>query len=447
MPTVLMLGWEFPPNIAGGLGVACHGLASALVKENVRVIFVAPTLHGNEDGGGIELISANTVCPSEKTTSSEVEWPFSGQSIGSSTFEMITIPATLDPYHIAATDSQTVVTQWNRPFFEERKNQAPQQLSREAKIKTPLQGGYGPQLFSEVGRYSQILGAVAEQFEFDMIHAHDWMTFPAGIEARRRSGKPFIAHFHATEFDRAGDGGSNMVYDIERRAVEESDRIVAVSNYTAGILVARYGADPRKIHVVHNGISSKDDDCVRSNHAIGDKVVTFLGRITYQKGPEYFLEAAKRVLTRIPDCHFVMAGSGDALPEMIRQVARARLSSHFHFTGFLKGREIDDLLAISSVYVMPSVSEPFGITPLEAIRAGVPVIISKQSGVSEILRHALQVDFWDVDAISNAICGILLHDSMGQTLTDHGKQEIKKLTWRRAGGKLRDLYRELTSID
>jgi glycogen(starch) synthase len=251
-----------------------------------------------------------------------------------------------------------------------------------------------------------------------------------------------VIHVHATEYDRAGEGGSSHVYDIEKTAINECDGIVAVSKWTSNVLVSKYNAIPEKIRVVHNGVFQNGEIKSRENNPLGDKIVTFLGRVTFQKGPEYFVEAARKVLKEFPDCHFVMAGSGDALPGMIHRVAGAGMSRNFHFTGFLSKKDIDRLLSFSNVYVMPSVSEPFGITPLEAIQANVPVIISKQSGVAEVVSNALKVDFWDTDALAQSICSVLKHKSLAETLRKGAMDDINSITWNSAAKKIKRLYYE-----
>ncbi len=449
-----MLGWEFPPQISGGLGIACHGLTAAMVKDHdVHVNLVLPVVHGNEPAAGVNLISANEKVISKSENAAEPAKPQQAMPppvkvSGSNKIVITRIPADLDPYRLAA-DHDRVSVPWNGSFSARQSSASgakPGAWSTHTTRATKLTGGYGPNLFDEVGRYADVVADMSESISFDIIHAHDWMTFPAGWGTSERTGKPLVVHFHATEFDRAGDNGSNMVYDIEREAVKRSTRIITVSQYTADLLVAKYGADKEKIRVVHNGIAAPEKssrkDVVRDRHIVGDKVVTFLGRITYQKGPMYFVNAAEKVLQQMPDCHFVMAGSGDTLPQVIKEVARRGMSKNFHFTGFLGSKEIEKVLSISSVYVMPSVSEPFGITPLEAIRAGVPVIISKQSGVSEVMPHAIKVDFWDTDAMSQAICGVLQHRSLAKTLVSGAREQITSITWEAAASKVKSLYQE-----
>ncbi|HZX74428.1 MAG TPA: glycosyltransferase family 4 protein, partial [Cyclobacteriaceae bacterium] len=305
-------------------------------------------------------------------------------------------------------------------------------------------GLYGTTLLDEVNRYGNVAREIARSHSFDVIHAHDWLTFPAGIEAKKISGKPLVIHVHATEFDRAGEKNINQrVFDIEKSGMMEADKIIAVSHWTKDILIKKYGISEEKISVIHNGVTPQTESDFSYLPKISKHIVTFLGRITYQKGPQYFIEAARKVLSQFPDAHFVMAGSGDLLPEMMMRVARAKISSRFHFTGFLKGEQIHQLWSVTDVYVMPSVSEPFGITPLEAIQAHVPVIVSNQSGVAEVMKHAIKVDFWDTDALANAIMSVLNHQPLSNSLKINSGRELKTLTWNRAAKKVNTLYEEL----
>jgi glycogen(starch) synthase len=250
---------------------------------------------------------------------------------------------------------------------------------------------------------------------------------------------------HATEFDRAGENGNPEVYAIERTGMEEADRIIAVSYLTRDRIISRYQIPEEKVVVVHNGIGPSTLTEPVVEPPIGKKIVTYLGRVTYQKGPQYFIEAARKVARKFPDVHFVMAGSGDMLAEMIERVARLKLSSRFHFTGFLRDPEVERIWSITHVYVMPSVSEPFGIAPLEAIRAGVPVILSRQSGVSEVIQNAIKVDFWDTDSLAGAICNVLKFKSLSDTLSSKSSAELRKVTWDIAAKKVIKLYHELST--
>jgi glycosyltransferase involved in cell wall biosynthesis len=274
-----------------------------------------------------------------------------------------------------------------------------------------------------------------------VIHAHDWLTYPAGIAAKSVSGKPLVVHMHATEFDRSGKNVNQNVYDIERKGMEEADRVITVSDLTKKIVIENYGIDPSKIYTVHNAVEpteDKDFGNIRKN--VKEKVVTFLGRITFQKGPDYFIEAANKILQKDENVRFVMAGTGDMMNKMIKRVAELKIGTKFHFTGFLKGEEVNRMFAMSDVYVMPSVSEPFGISPLEAMRSNVPVVISKQSGVSEILKHALKVDFWDVDALADSIYGLLNYKGLSSMFISHGKEEVDNLKWENAAFKVKEVY-------
>ena len=296
-------------------------------------------------------------------------------------------------------------------------------------------------LMEEVARYALIGSSIATKYDFDVIHAHDWLTYSAGIAAKETTGKPLVVHMHATEFDRSGENINTDVYAIERRGMEAADRVITVSNLTRNIVIEKYGIDPAKVVTVHNAVEPNDkpkSEYERSG--LDAKVVTFLGRITYQKGPEYFIEAAYKVHQVDPSIHFVMAGTGDMLEKMIRRVAQLGMGTHFHFTGFLKGDAVDQMFAMTDVFVMPSISEPFGIVPLEAMRLNVPVVISKQSGVSEVVKHALKVDFWDINGLADAIYGLCHYETLANCFKDQGKDEVDSLKWEAAAKKIKAVY-------
>ena len=310
-----------------------------------------------------------------------------------------------------------------------------------------LHGGYGPDLMSEVYRYACAAVAIARKARFDVIHVHDWMTYPAGILVRKLTGKPLVAHIHALEHDRSGDNMNRDVAGIERAGLEAADRVVAVSHYTKRLVMRQYGIPGDKIKVVHNAVSRSEADRVYAvpERCAHEKRVLFMGRVTFQKGPEYFVEAAKLVLGRIPDVRFVMAGSGDMLPNMVRRVAQLRIGSHFHFTGFLKDEEVDRMYAMSDLYVMPSVSEPFGIAPLEAMAYDVPVLISRQSGVAEVVRNAIKVDFWDIREMANKICAILSYPFLAAEEVRNCREELKTIRWENVADRLNAVYEQLVS--
>jgi glycogen synthase len=293
----------------------------------------------------------------------------------------------------------------------------------------------------EVSRYALLGSIIASEHEFDVIHAHDWLTYKAGIAAKEVTGKPLVVHMHATEFDRSGENVNTIIYEIEKQGMMAADAVIAVSNLTRNIVIEKYGIAPEKVFTVHNAVDPVDHEVTaKFTKGTDEKIVTFLGRITYQKGPEYFVEAAAKVLKKNSNVRFVMAGSGDMMNKIIRRVAQLKIADKFHFAGFLKGDEVVNMFQMSDVYVMPSVSEPFGISPLEAMRSNVPVIISKQSGVSEILKHAIKVDFWDVDAMADAIYGLLQYDGLNTMFRKYGKDEVDSLKWENAAVHVADVY-------
>ena len=295
----------------------------------------------------------------------------------------------------------------------------------------------------EVARYAMVGGTIAMQRkdDFDVIHAHDWLTYYAGIAAKELTGKPLVIHVHATSFDRGSvDNIDTRVFDIERKGMLMADRVVTVSNLTRNIVINRYGIDPGKVVTVHNAVDFSGRENLVVERGVKEKVVTFLGRITYQKGPEYFIEAAAKVLKRTKNVRFVMAGSGDMMNRCIRHAARLGISDRFHFTGFLRGMDVQKMFALSDVYIMPSISEPFGISPLEAMRTGVPSIISKQSGAAEVLKYAFKVDFWDVDAMADEIYALLSYPALADFSARAGYDEVNTLKWNGATAKLKQVY-------
>lgn len=450
---VLMFGWEFPPHLSGGLGTACYGLTQALTEEHVDVLFVVPRVYGDEPVSSVRLINASGVVSNEmeETTTSLVRESVRKDAAllyekeKRSRVQTIAVPVALTPYHSASAEHSYEIEEWNYTFSSETSyTREEQRLIGKTKTKASyiFSGGYGGKLREEVWRYADVSSIIAVQHEFDVIHAHDWMTFPAGIAAKKLSGKPLFVHVHATEHDRAGEHVNTFVYDIEKKGMEEADKVIAVSQWTKDIIVQRYGISDDKVVVVHNGVLQDERVPVFTAPPVGSHVVTFLGRVTHQKGPQYFVNAARDVISEFPNAHFVVAGSGDMLPQIIQRVAQLKLSAHFHFTGFLRKEEIDKVLSHTSVYVMPSVSEPFGITPLEAMHAGVPVIISNQSGVAEVISNTIKVDFWDTYSLAHVICSILKYKSLSKTMQENAWHELKEITWQKAAKKLNTLYHE-----
>ncbi|NOY51950.1 MAG: glycosyltransferase family 4 protein, partial [Chlorobi bacterium] len=331
-----------------------------------------------------------------------------------------------------------------RKVYDENKKTGEQYTSKVFSKQYEFSGSYGANLMEEVARYALIGSGIAAKESHDIIHAHDWLCYPAGIAAKKASGKPLVVHMHATEFDRTGGDVNQIVYDMEREGMEAADRVITVSNLTRKIVIEKYGIDPGKVVTVHNAVDQEvSKEILEIKSKMKEKVVTFLGRITFQKGPEYFIEAANKILQKDKNVRFVMAGSGDMLNKMIERVAHLRIADKFHFTGFLKGDDVSNLFALSDVFVMPSVSEPFGIVPLEAMRSKVPVVISKQSGVAEVLKHALKIDFWDVDAMADSIYGLCHYEGLSHMFKKYGKIEVENLKWENAAKKVKEVYSDV----
>jgi len=421
-----MFGWEFPPHIAGGLGTACYGLTRGLSHAGVEVLFVVPKTYGDEDQSYVRLTGAGDITVSKRNFSfDEVKKKITFLEVG------VNLLPYLSPEEFERFTSIDI-------------SESIKSTGSVFSANYQFTGGYGKNLMEEVARYALVASVIATENDFDVIHAHDWLTYPAGIAAKTASGKPLIVHIHATEFDRSGENINTSVFDIEKQGMEVADRVITVSNLTRNIVIEKYGIDPEKVITVYNAVESvKESKEIEIQKGVKGKIVTFLGRITYQKGPEYFVEAAYKVLQKNDQVHFVMAGSGDMMNKIIRRVAELGISTRFHFAGFLKGEEVANMFAMSDVYVMPSVSEPFGISPLEALRSNVPVIISKQSGVSEILTHAIKVDFWDIDAMADAMYGLLNYEGLSDMFRHYGKDEVDHLKWENAAIIVKGIYESI----
>ena len=420
---VLMFGWEFPPHIAGGLGTACYGLTKGLAKHEVEVLFVMPSASGDEDQSAVKILNASDVPFTQS---------WSDMQSFLSKVDFLKVSSNLVPYIDPQLYSEYAGSVMNKAEYE--------QFKVKYGCKYKFSGKYGSNLMEEVANYAMIAATIARENSFDVIHAHDWLTYAAGIAAKRVSGKPLVIHVHATEFDRSGENINTIVYNIEKMGMEEADRVITVSNLTRNIVINKYGIDPAKVVTVHNAVDFNEFKHIDAHRGVDDRIITFLGRITFQKGPEYFIEAAAKVLKRVSDVRFVMAGSGDLMNRSIRRVAQLGIADRFHFTGFLRGDDVKRMFAYSDVYVMPSVSEPFGISPLEAMKSNVPTIISKQSGVAEVLKYAIKVDFWDIEAMADAMYGLLEYPSLSQMSIRCGVEEVNALKWENAALKIKDVY-------
>jgi len=423
---VLMFGWEFPPHVTGGLGTASYGLTRGLATiPELDILFVVPKAFGDENPTRMDLLGANEV---------ELETRHFRFSDTLREISYLEVESNLVPYTSPEEYAALVkkAENENKRFVE---------TTMGGKLK--FSGTYGKDLFQEISNYALVAVKIAEDYQHDLIHAHDWLTYPSGIAAKEASGKPLVIHVHATDFDRSGGRVNPAVFEIEKKGMEAADRIIAVSNLTRNTIIDKYGIDPNKVETVYNAVEPlMDQEKIALKKGVSDKVVTFLGRVTMQKGPEYFIEAAEKVLRKMENVRFVMAGSGELLDKMVSWVAALGIADRFHFTGFLKGEDVFRMFSISDVYVMPSVSEPFGISPLEAMQSNVPVIISHQSGVSEILKYAVKVDFWDVDAMADAIYGYLNYPSLSSMFIKYGKEEVDTMKWENSARGVFNVYKD-----
>jgi glycogen synthase len=450
---VFMLGWEFPPFISGGLGTACYGLTKAMSGLGTDIMFVLPRPVTTPFSTHVRLVSPR---PGSPLASPSTEFRLDE-------FEHVTF-RTVDaqmgnPYQSAGQYSADRELEKNAEAIRQRALKATKVDPTEVPpIPAPRPSGampgfigatganspYAGDLFSEIQRYAALASEIARQEAIDVVHAHDWMTFPAGMAVAGVKGVPLIVHVHSTEFDRSGIHIDQRIYDIERRGMQSAMKIIAVSYLTKNLITHHYGVDPSKVEVVYNAIESNGHgmDVEKYNIHKDEKIVLFLGRITMQKGPEYFLAAAKKVLEVMDNVKFVMAGSGDMIRRTIEMAAGMGIGHKVLFTGFLRGNDVEKVFKMADLYVMPSVSEPFGIAPLEAMSHDVPVIISKQSGVSEVLTHALKVDFWDINEMANKIIAVLRHPPLARTLREHGSFEVRRLNWSDAARSCIGLYEE-----
>lgn len=438
---VLMFGWEFPPHISGGLGTACFRITEGLVKQGVEVLFVVPHRFEDEKENGSKILGANEVKFKVSSPTSVLNSPIVKKYFNNLSF--IEVNSHLVPY-IGGQDFYNMQNRWQEQSF--LKDNISTTIDNE-KVdfrSFDFQGGYAENLMDEVEKYALVATQIAKDYDFDLIHAHDWLTYKAGIVAKKISGKPLIMHVHATEFDRSGENVNQLVYDIEKEGMSEADHIITVSNYTKRIVVNRYSQPLEKITTVYNGIEEGDTKIKKLQNPFNKKIVTFLGRVTFQKGPDYFVEAAEKVIKKDPNIIFVLAGSGDMLNRMIALVGKKHISKNFFFTGFLRGKDVEKMFRMSDVYVMPSVSEPFGISPLEAMREGVPTIISKQSGVSEVVSYAIKVDFWDIDAMADAIYSLTHYPAISNMIKKNASQQLHTINWDKATKEILDIYNKVT---
>ncbi|MBO5720686.1 MAG: glycosyltransferase family 4 protein [Bacteroidales bacterium] len=414
----LMFGWEFPPHILGGLGTASYGLTKGMHKcGDMDITFVIPKPWGDEEKGFANIIGANNT----PVVWRDVDWSTVENQIGK----------TMNP--------QTYYDLRNNIYADFN------YIHTNNLGCIEFSGRYADNILEEINNYSIVAGVIARTVPCDVIHSHDWLTYPAGIHAKQITGKPLVIHVHATDFDRSRGNVNPDVFRIEKDGMNYADHIITVSNLTRQTVIEKYGISPDKVTTVHNAVEPMSEEimAIEMPRNPKEKVVTFLGRITMQKGPEYFVEVAAQVLRKTNNVRFVMAGSGDMMNKMIRLAAERDIADKFQFTGFLRGKQVYEMLKSSDVYMMPSVSEPFGISPLEAMQVGVPSIISKQSGCAEILNNVVKTDYWDVDAMADAVYSIITYPAMYTHMKEEGIREVNEIKWEYAGQKVIDIYRKV----
>jgi len=467
---VLMLGWEFPPHLSGGLGTACLGLTRALAGMSTEITFVLPTEASDEQAAHLRLLGAapapsgggGTVAPAAPPPAGG-KAPVSASPAPGVTMHAVPSGITT-PYPDGGEPLRTPdgLQAWlNNPDHAPLPTAPASGAGAAPASPVGARNPYAGDLLAEAHAYADRCVAMAKDLDFDVVHAHDWPTFPAAAAVSAATGKPWIAHVHSLESDRAGGvyEVNPQIDAIERGGVRGADAVIAVSRRTGDRILETCSIPPSRVTVIYNGIDLFDagvadvvagpgttaptPPALPQTRSDDEKIVLFLGRITAQKGPGYFLDAAQRVLEKYDRVRFVIAGTGDQSHELVARAGELGISDHVLFTGFLGAEDVDRVFRIADLYVMPSVSEPFGIAPLEAIQHDVPVIISRQSGVSEVLEHVLKVDFWDTDDLASKMLAVLRNPPLAQTLRENAGQELRRLNWRDAAEQCGSVYRSL----
>ncbi len=472
-----MFGWEFPPHISGGLGTASYGLTKSLSAiDDLEILFVVPKLYGDEDEDVANLIGAGDIRVKqykkkftdawtdyiqEISEKGEIDYITGKNKLNLKSIEFIEVKSKLQPY-LSPVEFEKFLEEKNiigakikidergKLYYEkDGKIKEINFSKKETEVysedgKFIFSGKYGSNLLQEVYNYARVATVIAKENDFDLIHGHDWLANAAGIAAKKVSGKPLVIHVHATEYDRGGAYRiDSRVFALEQAGMMAADKIITVSNLTKNTVIKHYGADENKVQTVYNAVEPQEAEKNIYKKNVKEKLVTFLGRITYQKGPAYFINAAKKVLEKTDNVRFVMAGNGDMYHEMIKYAAKMGIADKFHFTDFLKGDEVTKMFSISDVYVMPSVSEPFGISPLEAMRSNVPVIISKQSGVAEVIQNAIKIDYWDDEALADSIYGLIKYNGLSKMFIKQSKEEVEGMKWDKPAKEVKEIYDSL----
>ncbi len=424
-PKILMLGWEFPPVINGGLGVACHDLCIALSKH-AKVTMVIPKTYPDFTIENLNLIGLNTI---DAKTLRNISYRNDYKNLE----EVHYVPSRLNPYY---SDHHAVE---HLPEIKS-KYLTPVEMGDETAEVFTIDDLYGGDVIEKVTVFGKLTAKLALTLDFDIIHAHDWMTMAAGMEIKARTGKPLVMHIHSLEVDRGGEASKGWVYQMEKKGMEYADVLMPVSNFTANVIHQHYGIGKHKIFPVHNGI--RPVKAYKGKKRFKEKVVLFVGRLTRQKGPEFFLEIASRVLEVRQDVRFVMAGTGDAFHRLLEKSSYKHIGNRFHLTGFLNLEKVHEMLSIADVYCMPSVSEPFGLSAVEAAQFGVPVVLSKQSGAAEVMKGSLTFDFWDINRASEYIIRLLDDDVLRDKVIADANKDLESISWDLSADKVLDGYRK-----
>ncbi|HLF34097.1 MAG TPA: glycosyltransferase family 4 protein [Cyclobacteriaceae bacterium] len=427
-PRILMLGWEFPPNITGGLGVACYHIVKSL-GSLAPVTMILPTVASGVRLRGVRLIGIGNL---------ELETIFTKKEREQirSKFRKRFSKLALSPYPVGISGGK--ILQKSSRVLRKRKISFP--------LKNILDGTelYGDDVVGKVEFFAEICGKMIRKIDFDIIHAHDWMTFPAALEIKKLTGKPLVLHIHSLNTDRVGLADQGWVFRIEKEALHKADLILPVSHYTGDMIREHYGIRKNKIHPVHNGVRKMKAFSIPKKFP--EKLVLFLGRITYQKGPGYFLDVAARIAARHDNIRFVVAGGGDKFARMIEEGAYRELGKKLHFTGPVDRKKVRELLAMADVFVMPSVSEPFGLVALEAAQFGIPVILSKRAGAAEVLKGALKVDYWDIDKMESSIIRLISDDKFRENVVKQELKDLEKLSWEKTAGNILSAYSKIRGL-
>jgi hypothetical protein len=453
---ILMLTWEFPPMISGGLGMACYGIVKALLNLGVEIDLVLPTklavyfpLRKPEDA---DLLPVEFFHKQERAEYREETKTMTKLEERLKVLGITERPETYINFRDLK-DYETLIHYGTEKFssitaYSEYKlyRETPPVSGEDLMFKNIRDSLIGEEdIFRKVQEFTMRATMMAKINDYDLIHSHDWLTYPAAMFIRKITAKPLIVHIHATEFDRSGGAGDERIHKIEFSGMSYADRVIAVSKYTAQMVMTRYRIDSGKMRIVHNAhttniIAKKSQE----QRLFQGPTILFLGRITIQKGPDYFLDVARRVLEKHPKARFIMAGTGDMFRKLLHKSAQYRLKNRFLFTGFLNREEVETILSNTDIYMLPSVSEPFGIAPLEAMAYGIVAVISRQSGVTEVIDNAFKIDFWDVDKMSETICYLIENPEVSREIGYQGMLEVEQIRWDKAAQEIREVYREFT---